>query len=283
MTETVLKEKSDLTPIILFILNLIILVIMFQKGIQGAGFYLTLGSFFTLIFYIAGQWFGSQNIIFQKSPFSKTTAQGSTRFVLGITVAIIILSFKTILNQLTNHFFIYSTTTVDTFLAGAFRLTQWTISALSAAIIEEIIFGITFTAIGMILGDYILGALNVKLDNKQYWWATFIIGNIFSIGMFALFHIFNPVYTTLQIFIAAAIFRLIMNIISWIIFDINFTIAFHLVNNTIYLGLSTFIGAIFTPIGILTILLLGTMILYTIQLIKKDGITAPFKTAIGQR
>lgn len=128
----------------------------------------------------------------------------------------------------------------------------------SAGTIEPFAVGFASVAFGVILGYTIrklIGKLPQGLDfgkagNK---WFDFGIAMIYSIIFFIVIHKLNSSYILLSMFIAAGIFRFLMNMcLYYINLTLAFLFGFHQANNAIAIGLGeTFKGFLSHPAGFL--------------------------------
>lgn len=155
------------------------------------------------------------------------------------------------------------------------------ITVFSASVVEEIVLGFAFVAMGSLLAMAIRVLLKKDFGSGNEIW-DFIGAMIFSIIFFTVLHVFNGTYSTTvgwnyRLFITAAIFRLTMNILIYKFahFGLMFSIGAHAVNNAIVLGGTAVLSAFLTfPGGILLILVLLLLLIFSIKSFKdllKEG------------
>ena len=123
----------------------------------------------------------------------------------------------------------------------------WTffVSVISASVMEELVLGFAFVAMGSLLLGFGLRRL-LKLDfgeRGNYIW-DFIMAMFFSMMCFSILHFFNGSYLNidgswnLSMFGYAALFRLVLNILIYRFghTGLLFAIGVHAVNNAVFLG-----------------------------------------------
>ena len=156
----------------------------------------------------------------------------------------------------------------------------WTffISCISAPVIEEIVLGFAFVAMGSLVLGYDLRSL-LKIDlgeNNKYF--DFVGAMIFSIVMFMVLHVFNSTYLLADgswnwsMFGYAAGFRFILNIMIYKLGNAGllFSIGVHAVNNAVFIGGVTILAALTAfPGGIILSAIFILLIIYVFMSIKE--------------
>lgn len=209
-------------------------------------------------------------------PFSTSTGISVWAYVVGLLIPIIL-------------FFIFSLNTsalAVPFAAGDINsaiTTQFSALSISespfwelyttvftAGTIEELMFGVVTMLVGGLLTAAILGLLGVNLGRGSGT-VVFIGGLLFSVASFMFIHRLNDSYITPSFFIAAGVFRLLMNIgiYSFALF-LSFSVGFHQSNNAIWyidkFGLQRFYEAMGSNGGILWIFLIVVFLAAIVQL-----------------
>lgn len=162
----------------------------------------------------------------------------------------------------------------------------------SAAVIEEIILGYAFPAMGSLLGYGIRKMFKLDFgddggEHSGNYISDFVWSMFFSVVAFGMLHFFNKTYvdpTTgkmiLSMLIWAMSFRLLLNIFIYKFgnFGLSWSIGVHAVNNALYLGGATVGAALVTwPGGYLIDAILVVFIFFAAISIKKmiqEGISA---------
>ena len=131
-----------------------------------------------------------------------------------------------------------------------------------AGISEEFLFGIVIVLIGMIAAYYAMRS--AKIDTSSPYSKAFIIGigSLLSVGLFAFFHTLNPTYAGAD-FIWALVFRFLMNLIIWGLGAFAFAVGYHIMNNSIAIGISI-LGAGLISIPAIPILILLAIMVWSV-------------------
>ena len=256
--------NRDLTILVLFSLNIVGLFFLFAKGVQEASFYFSLAMLFPTLFFLIWFFIGNSQIIFKKIPIKQNTVQGTQMFVVGFLLVIFMRLLGIVSSKFMQPQFMFGQKLFQAFAIGESRFWNFYITSFTAGIIEELVFGLTFVAIGIIFAYWFRNQWGLDFGETGNYYFQIIIGSAFSIIPFVIFHQFNPTYTT-QMFIIAGIFRFLMNIVIWTFGSITFGMGYHIANNMLALSFATVIGALFSPLGLIILLIFGTMIINAIR------------------
>lgn len=206
-------------------------------------------------------------------PFRVSIFASSALYFLGILIPIIFsflgfntskiiipLAAKAINLQMTQSF-----AAVQIVLDDFWR---WFVTVYTSGTNEEFVFAFVAIMLGIIITDYLIQAFkfDIKFEKKTPY--LFAGGMIFSIILFTGIHILNASYTTISMFVIAALFRLVLNIsIYYFGLALSFSIGFHQSNNAVWFfneyGAATTLSALSGTGGIL-IIIFNLIILVTI-------------------
>lgn len=178
-------------------------------------------------------------------PFKGNIWFGEVLFFAGMLPTIILGLFSDLFQRLMSPFFIFQIGIFRAFAIGNTSLLKFIYTVYTAATMEELLFGVAFVYIGAALWIGIAKGLGKKPTKL----GMFLMGEALSIGLFAAFHTLNPVYATIGAFIAAAIFRAVMN---GAIFFLGFTFAqgWHFGNNLMAVGIIVAMRGLFSIVGV---------------------------------
>lgn len=200
------------------------------------------------------------------TPFAKKNNVAILRFFVGFIFALILLqsfqgfaSFSVQSFQPLNSF--RSTQAEATFsVLEAQNSPFWMMNTIVvfASVFEEILIGVLLVYIFYL----ILITLFPKLSQNQALW----ISILFDVIAFAVLHSFNSTYTSFSMYAIAGLFRLIANILIYIVgLGVEFMIGVHAANNAIYLGADIVLSGLISlgGIALLVILLIFIYLLFT--------------------
>lgn len=231
-------------------------------------------------------------------PINKTSERGVLMFFVGIIFISLMFSISSFSNLNFYSPFIMAPLGFGSVMGGVETFTAlqaatspfWNffISVISASVIEEIVLGWGFVAIGSLALGYGLRYL-LKLDfgdGNKYW--DFAMAITFSMILFTVLHVFNRTYfdeagnVILGSFMFAALFRGGLNILIYKLgnFGLLFGIGAHSTNNFINLlvkpiaeggiGLDGITKALFSfPGGIILIAIFIILLIFAFFSIKK--------------
>jgi len=164
-------------------------------------------------------------------------------------------------SKVMSPFFLFSQKFYQAYVVGESRFMEFFTVAFSAGNGEEWLFCFLFVAAGMLIGYWLRNAWGLEFGNKGNYYFHVVIGSLFSIVPFVIFHHLNPSYVSTGAFIVAGLFRFFMNILVWMVFySLSFSIGFHIANNAFTLSSSVLLGALTSPYGLLLLLFFGTML-----------------------
>jgi len=263
-------EKKDITVLILFLMNIIGLFYLASKQVEAGVFYLNLSFLFiAMAFFIMWMFPG----LLEKAPIiAKNTTVGVQFFFLGAIIPLLLKFIGVITSKIMHPQFMFSQKIWQAFALEGSRWWNFYITTITASVQEELAFGAMFTIVGMIFGYFILRRMwDIDFGPKGNYVAYVLIGSVFSMVLFGLWHAFNPVYLNpdgsinLQMMIIAMLFRGIMNIIMFLWAGLSFTISFHLVNNLLTLSTSTIVGALTSIQGIIFMMFILSMVWFFVK------------------
>lgn len=159
---------------------------------------------------------------------------------------------------------------------------------LGASRVEEIVLGLAFVVAG-VFATYLFVLLYEGVSHKKLSINTrnnvlFTGGMILSILFFTLLHIFNSTYANNpSLFIFAAIFRLVLNILIYKLFflGLTFSVSFHEAWNAIAVGKAVLIPFLTSTAGLLYITF--NLLLLTYMFIRIKPVSKEFMKIITMR
>ena len=243
--------------------------------------YLSLLLLATTLLFWAFFWFREEKFILKMLPFERTIDKVVFGYTIGLAIPLILFLvgalFKNIGLTIKNFYVSFvglsfaplvsfalpgQPETFSAIQAQENPLLTWFVITKGASRIEELVTGFAFVIIS---GFFIIGILalfnyifDLKLSNKTYMKTFFWGGIIGSVIFFMAIHGFNNTYVgNPMLFIFAGAFRGIVNFIIYKTKGLAmfFAFGFHDMSNNLALGLKTVIDGIFTPLGMLIVLI----------------------------
>ena len=254
------KNFNLVTPVIL-IMSFFGLLWLTLEGVAAGMFYFFLISGFASIMFIIFLFFKEKDATFSFAiPFSKNDKLAAIRYWFGFLIPVVfsvisggVFVAAKVLSPLLLFDVAGRTTgqnfaTISAAYSPFFRIFNigWV-----AGSIEEFILGFFAVTLGLIIAHFLLRNFGKNLSTRNSLITKYVIAFAFSMGLFALLHIFNPQYNSIGMFILAAGFRLLMNIAMYFFVGIEFTIGLHTSNNLLFLGVAAIISGIFTGLGLI--------------------------------
>lgn len=212
-----------------------------------------------------------------KIPFTVSTISAAVLYLLGWAIPILIrvgtgfsisnyqvpLAAATINKQIEQTFQTLQTTASPFF---NFFVTVWT-----AGTLEEFLWAFILMFVGGLLTVFVLTMISKysktpKMYNKN---AITIGALLFTVTTFMLAHQLNSTYTTVGMFIAAGIFRLVLNVgIYYFGLVVSFTVGLHQANNAIYFyntyGRETTLQALTSVGGVIIMIYFALLTFYVV-------------------
>lgn len=221
----------------------------------------TLGVFFFMLLFIkfTNKEYGL------KFPVADSNFKGALYFLIGLAIPLLIklvskgrfLTWKIMAPLQLFNLGPQAVGSYETLIAQANPFFKVFSVVITAGVVEEITLGFGAFSIGLVMGVFFLKyVMGTDLKSKKGFIGINIIASLVSMFAFALAHNLNPQYTTLGMFIAAALFRVIMNIAMFYGLGMEFTIGYHMGNNAAFLGGAALFAAIIDPIGIVVVIML---------------------------
>ena len=141
----------------------------------------------------------------------------------------------------------------------------------TAGTIEPFSVGFSAVIAGILIGYTVRKLSTLNFGEEGNKWFDFGFAMIFSIVFFVIIHKLNDSYVLLGMFVAAGVFRLIMNFsIYFLNLFLAFLFGFHQASNSLAIGISnTFAGFASHPAGFLILAFYALIIFHFIIKIKK--------------
>lgn len=233
-----------------------------SKGLISGQLYITM--FFAaigLVIYL--QITKSENVFKFPIIFATKNNVAITRFYVGFIVMFLILSIF-------QGFAAYSVQSFQPL--NSFRATQaeatfsaleaqnspfWTMNTVVvfASVFEEVLIGFFVVFILFVSLSFFF---KNKLNEMSILWLAIII----DVFIFIILHTFNATYTTPAMFAISGLFRLVGNIIIYIIgFGIEFMIGVHAANNAVFIGIDMFMSGLLS-IGGIVLIMMNALFIY---------------------
>ena len=238
------------------------------KGIVSGTLYisiLTIGIVLVIFFNFTNQ---EQKFKFA-TPFARTNSVAITRIYLGLGLTLILLlsfqgfaTFSLLSFQPLNSF--KSTQAEATFSAlEAQNSPFWTMNTVVvfASVFEELLIGVILVYIFYII---IISVFKDISPDAALWIAIFL-----DIIAFAVLHSFNATYASLSMYLIAAVFRFVTDVLIYIAgLGVEFTMGIHAANNILYLGADTVLSGLLSLGGIALVLIV--FFLFPYMLLSSD-------------
>lgn len=282
------RPPFNVAIVILFVFAAIGLYWLSNLGIDAGDSYLRLlliGLAFIIIVLIAK--FVAKLDFWFEFPINKTEERGVLMLGLGLLVLIILVTISNVTNLNIHTAFAIqplanfgTTNAVQSFnalLAVTSDFWSWFITVISAPVIEELVLGFCFVAMGGLIAFGIRKLLKFDLGSTNYIY-DFIVAIFFSIILFSVFHFFNGSYHNIDgtwninAFLYAATFRTILNILIYKFgnFGLLFSIGVHAAHNAWIIGWGVTKSALLSfPGGVLLIVIMLIFLLSIFLSIKK--------------
>jgi len=207
-------------------------------------------------------------------PVQDSNAKAAFMFLFGLILAplIVLLSAGRLIPwkimsplQLFNVGAPQSVASYQTLIAQANPFFKVYSIAITAGVVEELVFGFGAFSVGLIFGIWFLKYVfkrDLRSKGGQIWLNIFASG--VSVFAFVLAHRLNPQYTGIM-FLSAAVFRAAMNIAMFYGFGLEFTMGYHIGNNATFLGMTAILAALLDPVGALVGLFILAVIILAVR------------------
>jgi hypothetical protein len=260
--DTKLKE-FNLLPFILLIYALTGVFWLAANDIKAGTIYLSLMVYAVVLLFFLFIFIREEREDYHlKIPIDTNPLRSSIKFFIGFILPIIFLLIAPAFLKMMNPMLIFnvgSSGTVTSFAAVSTAdkpFWQFFTVGPTASVIEEI-WAMATWLLGMVIGWYISKRLGVEDNNILTIIIQVVAAAVFTGIFFMTLHQLNPIYTTTSMFISALVFRVAMSAIMFFSLGLEFTIAYHLSNNLVFLGWAVILPGLFSLGGLLLLLLIA--------------------------
>jgi len=288
--------KRSLAPFLILIFSFTGVLWVSWKGVNAGSIYTNLFLYGISIIFLLTFLTKSTDKRYE-IPFSTTVSEFSIFFILGGLIPLLLFTLAKIFPG--GVFSLFSDVAAKSFVPLTFPGAgqSQTFSAITtiadpfwkafvivftAGTIEPFAIGFASVAVGVIIGYVIRKLLKLDFGQDVNKWFDFVIAMIYSTAFFVIIHTLNDSYTTTGMFVAAGVFRVIMNVsLYYFNFTISFLFGFHQMFNATAIGLGNTLGGFLShPYGILILTLY--FLIFVNFLINIPKLPAMFKRVFSE-